>query len=448
MGGLYRILSLGITGFDSPVALHSLPEAKAALGSIEAVAEAYTTEFTRIDKSSYNRLRNLLKDAKKYLDRHNDFDSFNRMHFITRYLNPICGLMGSTAEQLGIINNPARKNVILKNSHLFALNSLRNTYLNDDVLTAEKIDLGKKLFFDPLLSANGKRSCAGCHQPGKGFTDGLQKAMDLDEHSRLARNTPTLWNAALQRNLFADSRQVSLDYLVTEVLSNEKEMNSGIDAAAQKINRQPGYIDLYYKAYPNSGDKISGRNMVNAISMYLHTLVSYSSPFDRYMRGETGSMNKNEINGFNIFMGKARCGTCHFAPLFTGSKPPQYFYQESEVIGVPATADTMHPVLDADDGRYVHTKKDFHQHAFKTPTLRNIGLTAPYMHNGVYRTLEEVVDFYNKGGGQGLGIAPENQTLLPGKLNLTQTEMKDLVLFLHSLTDTSGIYPGNFVKKP
>ena len=149
-------------------------------------------------------------------------------------------------------------------------------------------------------------------------------------------------------------------------------------------------------------------------------------------------MNAAEINGFNLFMGKAKCATCHYVPLFNGSKPPTYYYQESEVIGVPATADTLHPLLDSDSGRIHTLNLDFFNHAFKTPTLRNIALTAPYMHNGVYKTLEEVIDFYDKGGGQGLGLSLPNQTLPADKLQLTKTEKKNLKAFLLTLTDTTG----------
>lgn len=138
-------------------------------------------------------------------------------------------------------------------------------------------------------------------------------------------------------------------------------------------------------------------------------------------------------------MGKGKCGTCHFAPLFNGSKPPLYNIIESEVIGVPGNADSLHPVADADKGRIAITANRVHDNSFKTPTVRNIELTAPYMHNGVYKTLEEVVEFYNKGGGAGLGIKIENQTLPFDNLNLSAAEKKALIAFMRSLTDTSPL---------
>jgi cytochrome c peroxidase len=135
-------------------------------------------------------------------------------------------------------------------------------------------------------------------------------------------------------------------------------------------------------------------------------------------------------------MGKGKCGTCHFAPLFNGNTPPSFLNSESEVIGVPENADTINSSIDDDDGKYNLYGIELHKNAFKTSTLRNITLTAPYMHNGVYNTLEEVIEFYNRGGGAGLGIKLENQTLPDDKLHLTSEEKKALLVFMESLTDS------------
>ncbi len=158
------------------------------------------------------------------------------------------------------------------------------------------------------------------------------------------------------------------------------------------------------------------------------------------MRGDNNAMSKNDIKGFNVFMGKGKCGTCHFMPLFNGTVPPLFDKMESEVLGVPATTDTINPKLDADSGKYVLYGIPHHLYSFKTTTVRNVELTAPYMHNGVYKTLEEVIDFYNKGGGAGLGFEIEHQTLPPDPLGLTEEDKANLILFLKSLTDTSYIH--------
>jgi cytochrome c peroxidase len=191
----------------------------------------------------------------------------------------------------------------------------------------------------------------------------------------------------------------------------------------------------------NFSDKnsLSGSNLKKAIALYIRSLSSLNSPLDQYMLGMKKEIDASVYNGFNLFMGKGKCGTCHFAPLFNGLVPPRYVKMESEVIGVPSNTDTLHPQLDPDQGRFGILPVKVVRNAFKTTTVRNISLTAPYMHNGVYSTLEEVIDFYNRGGGAGLGIAPEHQTLPFDKLNLSAREKKDIIAFLHSLTDTSSI---------
>jgi cytochrome c peroxidase len=178
------------------------------------------------------------------------------------------------------------------------------------------------------------------------------------------------------------------------------------------------------------------------LGAYLKTLTSFNSKFDKNIRNEEKTLSQQEIKGFNLFMGKAVCATCHFPPTFTGLVPPYYGENESEVLGVPATTDTVNAVVDPDVGRLggqMLEKVPFNNHAFKTVTVRNIELTAPYMHNGVYKTLEEVVDFYNKGGGQGLGIELENQTLPFDNLSLTKGEQEAIIAFMKTLTDTTGL---------
>ena len=198
------------------------------------------------------------------------------------------------------------------------------------------------------------------------------------------------------------------------------------------------YAQLFAQAYSNEKDVITQYNIANAIASYIRSLVALNARFDQYMRGDTTKLSTTEKNGFNLFMGKAKCGTCHYMPLFNGLVPTEFTETESEVLGVPATNQKKHAVLDSDKGKFDFTTATIHQFAFKTPTLRNIALTAPYMHNGVFATLDEVMEFYNNGGGNGLGIAPGTQTLPADKLQLTGKEIKAIIEFMHALTDTSG----------
>ena len=441
MEELYRILALGITGFDSPLAKLSLTETNSALSSIQSILELYREQWQPLQPAAYRAALLLLRQAQRYAKTHPGFDNFNRMEFILSFLNPLCEAIARIKAATGNKENPLHYCLIKKRGSLFKKNSLDiNRYGYGDSINKDRVALGKKLFYEPLLSANGKRSCASCHQPGKAFTDGIPRALQIDGHSTLPRNTPVLWNASLQMNLFYDSRHMLLQDVVLEVLANEKEMNSSTMEAIKKIQHSVTYQHMFKQAYDRTASSITEKNIADAIAIYLRTLISYNSRFDKYMRGEKDKLTPNEIKGFNLFMGKAACGTCHYAPLFNGSKPPTYYYQESEVLGVPASTDTVHPQLDEDSGRMIFLKKDFLVHAFKTPTLRNIALTAPYMHNGVYKTLEEVIDFYNRGGGRGLGLPVPNQTLAAGKLQLTPKEKWQLKAFLLTLTDTSGAH--------
>lgn len=442
MEEMYRITALGITGFDSQTAQNSLSECAASLKGLQQFISFYQSSFDEKLPGKFQQLETLFKDAVFFIEKNNQFNKFDRLTFIAEYLNPITKITGEfkTANNWADNTSGYYYSSIKKNNTLFnpgAFNPYR--FLDDFTTTPQKVEFGRQLFFEKQLSSNNKQSCAGCHQPNKAFTDGLKTSEALDGHSVLKRNAPTIWNAALQRNLFTDSRSRSLEDQVLQVLNNSKEMHGSAKTVTEKILRIEKYNDLYKGAYPDAKTDDAVNNICNAIACYERTLIGLNSKFDKHMNGDA-ALNKNEINGFNLFMGKAKCGTCHFMPLFSGAKPPRYYYIESEVLGVPALAGKHKPQLDADSGRYLITLSPVHLFSFKTPSLRNVALTAPFMHNGVFNTLEEVVDFYNKGGGQSLGIAPANQTLPFEKLMLTKKEKKDLVAFMKTLTDTTSAY--------
>jgi cytochrome c peroxidase len=436
---LYRITALGLVGFDSQVAYNGLPECNTALESIKDILFFYKENLTASTKLSFNSVQELISNAQNYLTKNKNFDTFNRMEFIQQYLNPLTKIVTTFKLANNFSANKSARfySTVKKDNTLFAPNNFDvYKYLDDNKTSAARIELGRKLFFDKQLSIDNKRSCASCHQPNKAFTDGLQTSVALDGHSTLPRNAPTLWNVALQRNLFLDNRSRSLEEQVMQVLNNSKEMNGSAQNAAEKIIVQKEYTTIYKSAYSNATINEAANNICNAIACFERTLIALNSKFDKHINGQK-ILSANEINGFNIFMGKAKCATCHFMPLFNGSKPPRYYSSESEVIGVPKNNVKQNAVLDADEGRFTASALPLHKYAFKTPTLRNVALTAPYMHNGFFKTLEQVVDFYNKGGGKGLHIAPTNQTLPFDKLNLTQKEKNNLVLFMKALTDTA-----------
>jgi cytochrome c peroxidase len=193
------------------------------------------------------------------------------------------------------------------------------------------------------------------------------------------------------------------------------------------------YADAFKKFLPLTPEEnaIGFDHIISAITFYYSSFNGYSAPFDDAMNQRSDAAVKVR-NGFNLFMSKAQCGTCHFTPLFNGVKPP-YVGSEFEVLGVPA--DTSYTKLSPDSGRYAVNPAPETFRAFRTGSIRNSSFTSPYMHNGVFRTMEQVIDFYDKGGGAGRKLTVPNQTLEPSPLHLTASEKSDLTNFLKSLDE-------------
>lgn len=428
-----RIMALGVSGFDSPIAFRSLPEAVEALRGIDDIVSIFERRAPATEVNA-----NLAK-AYAFLQQDVSFNDFDRATFFADIMTPLSKSLYAYQQTLGIANRPLVSAVDMGKDNFFEKDIFAADYFSNPdnrKPQPEAAQLGKMLFFDPVLSGNNKRSCASCHQPDRAFTDGRAKSLAFEGKGEVSRNAPTLINALYQRMLFYDSRTMFLEDQAADVMANVTEMHGHIDEAVTKISRSPEYQELFKKAY---NKPVTRRTVQLALAAYIRSLSSMNAGFDRYMRGEKTAMTPEAVAGFNVFMGKAKCATCHFMPLFNGTIPALYMKSESEVLGVPAKPDTAHAKVDADLGKYNTYHDELNKHAFKTPTVRNAGLTGPYMHNGVYTSLEQVIDFYNRGGGAGIGIALPNQTLPPDKLELTAQEQKNIIAFIHSLTDTTGL---------
>lgn len=437
---IISVTTLGITGFDSPVINYSLPEAIASLQEIKELISFYRPGSDKNSQAQLQKVIALTDKAITYLKTNNRFATFDRLGFITGYINPLYKQLIRYRMASGTGIPEGRSAVNYDAESFFALDFFNINFYSPPSeywVTPERVSLGKKIFSDPILSGTGTRSCASCHKPELAFTDGLAKPYSLDNSHLLPRNTPTIINAGFQTRQFLDSRSDILENQLSEVVHNTDEMEGTMQRAVELLSDDPAYISFFNEAYPAEKQKITPFTIANAISSYVRSLVSLNAPFDRYVRGDQKSLSASAKNGFNLFAGKAKCATCHFIPLFNGVVPPSFAETESEIIGVPKTKDKKPAILDDDPGKYNFTKSEIHRYSFKTPTLRNVALTAPYMHNGVYTTLDEVMEFYNNGGGKGLHIAPVYQTLPFDKLNLTKTEVKDIIAFMKSLTDTS-----------
>lgn len=305
--------------------------------------------------------------------------------------------------------------------------------------TEEKVELGKMLFFDPRLSGDNKMSCATCHNPELGFSDGLPRANGAQ--GELGRNSPTIWNAAYVDFPFWDGRTASLEEQAGKPIVADVEMNQKVPELIEELEAVPEYRERFRKVFGT--DTISFTDVTRAIAAFERTVLTFNSPFDRFEAGDESAMSTEARQGMELFFGKAACASCHTKPLFTDNR--------FHVIGVPQVgpkaaveeparseneAQDLEPTgrrVLGDLGRFEVTGDLRDNGAFRTPTLRNVELSGPYMHDGAFKTLEEVVTFYNEGGGD-----VENRSKLVFPLNLNDQEQKALVAFLKALTDTSS----------
>ncbi len=454
--GLIRIMSLGISGFDSPFSDKAIIENRVSMNAILNVWSLYAEKYA--DKPVISEVQKLLTEADKYITENQNFETFDRLYFTREYINPIFSKMYDSQIALNIEFHDEvskiKQAVNFRAKEIFSTNFLNKYYY---MTLAEKDDteplreLGKTLFFDPILSSNNKRACASCHDPKLAFTDGHEKSTSINFDGTVQRNSPTLINAVYSERFFYDLRAQKLEDQVDHVITSSKEFDTDYRAIIDKLQGNPEYTAMFQEAFPyiESPKIVNKYTITSALAAYVGSLTSFNSEFDRYMRKEISQIDSSVIRGYNLFAGKALCGTCHFTPTFNGTVPPNFTETDSENLGVTLTSDLKNPELDPDLGRakgLLKDRLDIFEHSFKTVTLRNIELTAPYMHNGAFKTLEEVIDFYNEGGALGLGLENPQQTLPEDKLNLTDQEKKDIIAFLKSLTDNIKVEIPNLPK--
>lgn len=298
--------------------------------------------------------------------------------------------------------------------------------------------LGRLLFHDPVLSGGNDRACAGCHRPDLGFADGRTLARALDG-SDLYRNTPATVNLGLQKVFFLDGREPALDALAATPITDPEEMNQHVAELVAELTAIPEYRTRFgalWPARPIGLDTVS-----EALGAYVRTLMELGSRYDLNLYRQ-GTLNADEDAGLILFEGKARCTTCHTLTPVTRVGEVAYHEPLFKVIGLPADAEATEP--DDDPGRAAITLDPADFGAFRVPELRNLTRTAPYMHNGVFRTLGEVVAFYNAGGGAGLGLDIPNLSPEIQQLHLSDAEQAQLVAFLEALSPDRP----NYVERP
>jgi cytochrome c peroxidase len=286
---------------------------------------------------------------------------------------------------------------------------------SDNPYSPEKVELGRLLYFDVRISADNTVSCASCHSPAHGYTDGA--AVSTGIHGQTGgRSAPAVLNRAYSLAQFWDGRASTLEEQAKGTIQNPIEMGTTHSDVVAKIGAISGYGPLFQKAF--GSPEVTIDKMAKAIATFERTLLSGNSPYDRYKAGDKKALNPAQVRGMDVFVNIAKCDQCHEGINFTSNSYAN--------LGVGA--DKAEP----DEGRFAVTHQKADWGAFKTPTLRDVARTAPYMHDGSLKTLEDVVEFYDKGG-----LPNRNQDEKIRPLKLTDGQKKDLVEFLKALSGDS-----------
>jgi len=440
---LYLLNLAGIytTGFECPDTAQVITELRFMLNDVKATYDVFNQSFSATALSAeYLELYD--KTLRFVQTQPNSFSQFDHFTFIRDYVNPLFALNQQFIRDYKAVSTNFNDyslndncNSIFDKSLYEGMNAKGIYTLVDDAETLEEIrQTGKLFFYDPLLSGNNKRSCASCHKPTQYFTDTVATtALQFDGYHLLPRNTPSLLNVNYNHLLMLEGKHISLQAQGKDVITNPIEMGSNENELLEKVLSCKDYkksLKKFTKYTPEEKD-ITLQHIVSAITFYYSDFSSHYSHFDYAMENKK-ELKEEAKRGFNIFMSKAQCGTCHFVPQFNGVKPP-YIGSEFEVLGVPH--DTTFTGISPDKGRYEINPANETFDAFRTGTIRNAQFTKPYMHNGVFKTLNEVINFYDEGGGAGKGLKVPNQTLEADSLHLSEQDKKDLLAFIFSLNE-------------
>jgi cytochrome c peroxidase len=439
---LLNLAAIYTTGFECPDAESVIPELREMMANVADIYSAFNASFPKQALSP------------EYLARYNaavafannqpvGVEAFDHFLFIKDYVNPLYGLNQQAMGVHGVLSrslvdyslNSDAASIFDKG--LYFGQNAKGIFrrVKDKDALAEIDRVGKLLYYDPILSGNDLRACASCHKPTHYFTDTAVRTSFHFNHSEfLPRNAPSLIGALYNHLLMLDGKHYTLQHQSLGVIGNAVEMSGpGGDTILQKVLQCKEYKIAFNSLlkYTPGETAVTMEHLASAITFYYAKFSAYYAPFDDAMNYGI-PLEPAAVAGFNIFMGKAQCATCHFAPQFNGVKPP-YIGSEFEVLGTPQ--DTSYSAISPDMGRWDLNPAKETAHAFRTGTIRNASRTAPYMHNGAFRTLDELIDFYDGGGGAGRGLDVPNQTLSADSLHLTPAEKSNLKAFILSLDE-------------
>ncbi len=439
---LLNLAAIYTTGFECPDRAHIIPELRSMLAGVQDIYLAYNDSYAGSPLSK--EYLALYEQSIAFANSQpGDFERFDHFRFIRDFVNPLFAINQQLIGQYNVVSqsfndysldNDCRS---IFDKSLYRAQNSKGIYslVTDEAALSDIKAVGKLLFYDPIISGNNERACASCHKPTEYFTDtSFATAMTFDREKRLARNTPSLINVIYNHLLMLDGKHISLHAQATDVMTNANEMSGGAENdIVKKVLSCREYNKTFKKLlkYTPEVKEITLEHIISAITYYYGDFSKYYAPFDDAMN-DGHALAPDAIKGFNLFMGKAQCATCHFLPQFNGVAPP-YISSEFEVAGTPA--DTGYHKLSEDKGRYTVNPVAEMLGAFRTGTVRNAAHTQPYMHNGVFTRLEQVIDFYDGGGGAGHKLNVSNQTLPADSLKLSSTEKKELIAFIRSLDE-------------
>jgi len=303
----------------------------------------------------------------------------------------------------------------------------------ENPVTPAKVELGRKLFFDRRLSGDGTMACATCHNPETGYSDALPISLSYPT-TKNWRNSPAVINLAYNNVFFWDGRAATLEEQALFPMMSAFEMNQNLDFVEEELKEVPEYVRAFMDVF---GGEITRERIGMALASFQRSIVSKNAPVDKYLNGDKGALTGEQRKGYDIFTGKGKCTACHNGPNLTDNK----FYNigvpdDPAVVNDPRVSATRrftakvsgfkgYRTLMEDPGRYLVTKEQSDWKAFKTPSLREVAATAPYMHNGIFGTLSDTIEFFNRGGGD-----DPNKTPVLKPLHLTDEEKNALEAFL------------------
>jgi cytochrome c peroxidase len=349
---------------------------------------------------------------------------------------------------------PAQPNTLDEMISLLDLQTLPEvSFPANNQHTTEKSELGRLLFWDPIVGGQKDVACVTCHHPGLGYGDGIDLAIGVNgsglgpdrtentgglplDIERVPRNAPTIINSAyngltssngydpLESPMFWDSRFNSLETQCQKPPTSRSEMRGdaysdvdAMDSIVLRLAAIPEYVQLFTEVF-GTNNPMTVENYAKAVADFERTIVSTNSPYDRYLKGDLSALTDDQKNGLILFNGKARCSNCHFGPMLSD--------YDVHALGIPENPNS--PLFPADSGK-------FHEFKFRTPTLRNATLTGPYMHNGMMESIKDVVEYMNEGVSGNDNVTADMLATDMAPLGLTEKEIDQIVAFIESLTD-------------